>query len=792
MAPAQKMKNGIFNPHIIKSIKKISILLTLVMGISMSIAIFYIMRHVQYRSMKLEFDSEIRHLMLELKEHLNSGILMIESIQGLFDASYHVERNEFRKFTAHYINSCTSIQALAWASNGQAKERSANEDKITSAEFAGSGVAEGPTSGKIAAAGKREMNFPIRYVEPFEENRTIVGFDLLSEDHMREAIKKAIKTGRIKATSQISLPGSSDNQRFFMLVKPIYAEKDAADALSDHRKHIAGLVIGIFDTCGIINETVLTDERPIINTLFHDESVSFKGCFAGQNTLLLNRKPWFSAGESLNFAGQTWHMKFIPSKVFYKKNNYLYSWSIFFLCLASTFSLTIYLILSNLKNLKLEEINKELRIEEERRVKIEMALIQNAHALKVRVDELNCLYNISRVIEKYGDALENVFQKVVDVIRAAWGDTSQASVKIIYDEKDFKTDNYQPSITKNSVDILVNGIHKGCIEVARRENKSGQNHATEWLEKKKLMEIIARRLGSFIEAYLSKAEKDQLENQLMQSEKLASIGHLAAGVAHEINNPIGFVSSNLNTFSGYIEDIHKLITEYQRLNIILAESAVTGSYEKDILDQHHAVTRMEADIDIGFILDDITNLISESKDGTERIRQIVQDLKDYAHPGNKIASYANVNTCIQSTLNIVWNEIKYKADVIRDFGNTPDIKCYPQELNQVFMNLLVNAAQAIDMKGEIKISTSSKEDYVEVAISDTGQGIPENLQSKIFDPFFTTKDIGKGTGLGLNVVYSIIQKHKGSIDVKSEVGKGTTFTIRLKIDPGLPEPSVAA
>ncbi|GAI89137.1 unnamed protein product, partial [marine sediment metagenome] len=175
-------------------------------------------------------------------------------------------------------------------------------------------------------------------------------------------------------------------------------------------------------------------------------------------------------------------------------------------------------------------------------------------------------------------------------------------------------------------------------------------------------------------------------------------------------------------------------------------------------------------------------LIKESQEGTERIKKIVIDLKDFAHPGEQELKYANINENLDSTLNIVWNELKYKATVTKDYGELPEVRCYPQQINQVFMNILVNAAQAIEKQGEIRIATRAVDGYVEIEISDTGVGIPKQDLSKVFDPFFTTKDVGKGTGLGLNMAYNIIQKHKGTIDVESEVGKGTTFIIRIPVE----------
>ncbi len=278
-------------------------------------------------------------------------------------------------------------------------------------------------------------------------------------------------------------------------------------------------------------------------------------------------------------------------------------------------------------------------------------------------------------------------------------------------------------------------------------------------------------------------EKKRMEAQLLHSEKMASIGQLAAGVAHEINNPTGFVSSNLKTLSDYIRDIRDLSEEYRQLVSKLKQhTGSSGLFA--VSEQVNRIADMEEEVDLDFVLKDVLALIEESREGTERIKKIVLDLKDFAHPGEDKPSLADINRNMDSTVNVVWNELKYKADVIKDYGDLPRIQCYPQLLNQVFMNLLVNAAHSIKERGEIKIQTRVKNKNVEIKISDTGSGIPKENLSRIFDPFYTTKEIGKGTGLGLNVAYNIIKKHQGRIDVKSDVEKGTTFTIRIPTAEG--------
>jgi len=314
-------------------------------------------------------------------------------------------------------------------------------------------------------------------------------------------------------------------------------------------------------------------------------------------------------------------------------------------------------------------------------------------------------------------------------------------------------------------------------------------NSLKWAEEQ--LKNYSQNLENMVEertAELNKALRDlqNTQSQLLQSEKLASIGQLAAGVAHEINNPVGFVKSNLGTMNEYMEDLMKLVDHYKILEATLGKEKDIrgdGALQKAL----ENIQKAKDEIDLSFILDDFKNVIDESFEGMARVSKIVSDLKDFAHVDKAELEHADINKGIESTLNVVWNELKYKARVIKDLGNIPLVKCYPQRMNQVFVNILINAAQAIEDRGEIRITTRADNGHVEIRISDTGKGIPPDVLPKIFDPFFTTKGVGKGTGLGLSMAYNIIQRHKGTIDVDSEVGKGTTFIIRLETDPDLVE-----
>lgn len=260
----------------------------------------------------------------------------------------------------------------------------------------------------------------------------------------------------------------------------------------------------------------------------------------------------------------------------------------------------------------------------------------------------------------------------------------------------------------------------------------------------------------------------EAQSQLLQSEKMASIGQLAAGVAHEINNPVGYVYSNLGSLDMYLGDLMRLIEAGEAL------AAGTGSAE--------AFDTVRREIDLDFLREDILMLMRESREGLDRVKKIVQDLKDFSRVDQSEEwQWANLQDGLDSTLNIVNNEIKYKATVERRYATLPPIECLPSQLNQVFMNLLVNAAQAIPDHGTITVETGAGEEEVWVAVSDTGCGIPEAIRTRIFEPFFTTKPVGKGTGLGLSLSYSIVQKHGGRIEVDSRPGEGTTFRVSLPV-----------
>jgi PAS domain S-box-containing protein len=271
---------------------------------------------------------------------------------------------------------------------------------------------------------------------------------------------------------------------------------------------------------------------------------------------------------------------------------------------------------------------------------------------------------------------------------------------------------------------------------------------------------------------LEKAYEELKASQLkiLQQEKMASIGQLAAGVAHELNNPMSFISSNLGTLDKYVNRLTDFIRAQSEAVVFVKDT--TALYKID---------KKRAELKLDHVMEDAKVLLKESLDGAERVKKIVHELNSFSRMDEEEYKKADINECIESAITIVWNELKYKSTLVKDYGKLPLTMCYPRQMNQVFVNLLINAVNSITDKGVITIKTWHKDGSLWIEVSDTGAGIPRENLIKIFEPFFTTKEAGKGTGLGLSITYEIVQRHKGEITVKSEVGKVTTFTIRIPV-----------
>ena len=278
------------------------------------------------------------------------------------------------------------------------------------------------------------------------------------------------------------------------------------------------------------------------------------------------------------------------------------------------------------------------------------------------------------------------------------------------------------------------------------------------------------------------SERRALELELQQAQKLESVGRLASGIAHEINTPIQFVSDSVHFLRGGLDDLLVLVGKYKAMRAAAKTNTLTSKIVAEVV-------KAESEADLEYLEENMPSAFARATEGLQRVAGLVRSMKEFAHPDQREKQNADLNHAIETTLIIAKNEYKYVADVETDLGPLPPVVCHVNLLNQVFLNLVVNAAHAIgdtvkgtEKKGTIKISTRLHEGHAIISVRDSGGGIPEAIRPKIFDPFFTTKEVGKGTGQGLAIARNVVvEKHGGSLDFETELGKGTTFFIKLPL-----------
>jgi hemerythrin-like metal-binding protein len=261
----------------------------------------------------------------------------------------------------------------------------------------------------------------------------------------------------------------------------------------------------------------------------------------------------------------------------------------------------------------------------------------------------------------------------------------------------------------------------------------------------------------------------QTREQLLQSEKMAAVGQLAAGVAHEINNPVGFVTSNMGSLATYVQQMLGLLAAYRQAGAALPSA------------QRAAIEAMPAFADLDYLREDVPELLKECKEGLGRVTRIVNNLREFTHVDDASWAPADINAALESALNVAGNALKYKADVVKELAPLPPVTCIVAQLGQVFVNLLVNAAQAITERGTVTVRTGVAGEQVWIEISDTGAGMSTETQKRLFEPFYTTKPVGQGTGLGLSISWEIVARHHGTLEVQSHLGQGSCFRMTLPI-----------
>ena len=655
--------------------------MVLLLGILISSTAFLLTSNFYQNRSQQAFDRPAAHYTAIFSQAIDRYLEVINSVGTFMAASNEVDRWEFFALVGKSLPRFPGIRALVWIPRVPAEKRGDYEKQGEKDGLYGFGFTERDTLGNVVPARERDEYYPVYFVEPFEGNQTILGFDLASSQDGRRILDRARDTGQVIAAQQVALVQADDDQAAFLTVLPIYDSRTEPATIADRRKALVGFVLGVFRFSDMIEvalrnfasadalEVYLYDAEasPEERLIFFHPSPLRRDSATPLPEDQVYEGPYLSTAYDV--AGREWSIVVKPAPGYFVNDANLVSWSVVAVGLLLTALLLQYLLSS---------------------------------ASRTRVIELSVAQRTAELLES-NEALE--------------------------------------------------------AEINERKR--------------------------------AERERVSLERELAQIQKMESLGTLAGGIAHEINSPVQYVGENLGFLRESVAGLSRVLRKYG----MLAEAAETAGVLSDEVAEVAAVTEAT---DLEFLRQEMPASIDQSLEGIERISEIVRAIREFSHPDSKEKIAIDINHAITTTLTVANNQIKYVADVETDLDESlPPVSCLPGEFNQVILNLLVNAAHAIEEtaseeKGRITVTTRNLGDWVEIRIGDTGTGIPEAIRKKIFDPFFTTKEPGKGTGQGLAISHTIItKKHRGTINVESEPGKGATFIIRLPLEAPGTSPATA-
>jgi two-component system, NtrC family, sensor kinase len=717
-----------------------------VAGTLLSAVAFATLRSLEIKTAHASFDGVAQERFDALEANVTLTINSLVSVGALYDTSHPIKREEFDRFTAPLRARNQAIQALEWIPRVAKRSRQKYEEDARRDGFPSFQFTERHSLSSLVRAGEREEYFPVFFVAPWEGNQKALGFDLASDPVRRAALQSSAASGRLVATNRVKLVQETSDQYGFLVFRPVYRGGTEPSSSEGRRLALIGFALAVFRVADIVEKagTVPNPTSGLSLAIFDLEANPGERLLYPKGVHLdsvADIPHGFKATRTISVAGRTWELAAYPASNTFMPVHWN-SWAAFSGGLLLTSMLSAYLAYR-------KRAEETLQQSEERARLLFATIPQPAYV---------------------ADFVTSQFFEVNDAAVQQYGYSREEFLRM-------KTTEIRP----------VDEVER--LNQYLKRSQGGKGSAGQWRHLSKDGRILDVEIYFHSldydghKAYLAIAqdvtERNRRDIELRHAQKLEAVGSLAAGIAHEINTPIQFVGDNVRFLQNAFTDLVQLLEKYRRLRDAAALDGAQPAFTQEVADAEQAA-------DLGYLLLEIPKAIAQSLDGVTRVADLVHAMKVFAHPEQKQKAAADINEALLCTLTVAGNELKYVADVETELGDIPAITCNIGQVNQVFLNLLVNAAHAIaarskaaDQKGLIRVRTSLEGDTVLVSIGDTGCGIPANIRDRVFDPFFTTKEIGRGTGQGLAIARSVVNQHGGTLTFSSEVGKGTTFYIRL-------------
>lgn len=778
------------------------VLITAFCGFMITVCIVFIVHSGEIEGRRQAFGRLAEAKSEMLRFHLGLVRTALESVAGYFQSNETVSRTEFRSLVKPLARTGW-VRSWEWIPRVRAEEKEALEVEARKDGLESFHIYEENEQEMKAPVPERETYYPVYYIEPLAGNEAALGLDLASEKKKRAALEEAARTGFQTASESLELIQGKEKSRGIFIFNPVFSHNAGSQ--------LRGFALAVVSPELVLHKiqreyTASLDDKSAVHMdmyqissdgglewLAHDsgthEIKHFSNVAALRERLpdLFYLKPFFDFN-------QTYLITMYPNAEFMETNRANAGWIAGIVGFALTIFFTLFVAFMCMQQARLEmkvqertaELQELLKIAEKGKEKLKRSQ-QFLRNVTDNVPGMVCVYRLAPDGTMFFDFVSNGVEKLMELpaeqvqknFAVVWNlvspeDVERLKASIFESARVQQPWEYEFKI--RTPKGMMKWIHGRSVSLERSEdgNLTWVGALEDITERKQAEEVMKKALTETQQAH---DELKLAQKQLVQSEKLAAIGQLAAGIAHEINNPTGFIGSNISTLDNYMADITKIFRVMETLKTAIKE----GDLEKAKKIEKE-VGELEKETDIAYIFSDVDNLLRESKEGVVRIANIVRDLKVFSHVQEDVFIPSDLCKIIDGVINIVWNEIKYKAELKKNYTAGLSVICNPQQIGQVFINILVNAVQAIKEKGIISVKTYAENGFACIEISDTGCGIPKENLSKIFDPFFTTKEPGKGTGLGLGISAAIMKKHDGQIKVESEPGKGTTFTISLPIN----------